>query len=152
MVIVLGVGNLLLSDEGIGIHVIHYLHEHHSNLTNVNFIDGGTLSFTLLPLIENSTGLIIIDAANFHEPPGTVRHFSGVEMDQFLAKIPGSVHEVRLAELLATARLIGQLPEKRAFIGVQPQTVDWGDVPTPDVATAIPQAAKLVLQILDDWS
>lgn len=152
MVVVLGVGNSLLTDEGIGIHVIHYLREYHSDLTDVNYIDGGTLSFTLLPLIENTTGLIVIDAAHFHELPGTVRYFRGTEMDQFVAKMPISVHEVRLAELLAIARLIDQLPEQRAFIGVEPQTVDWGDFPSPVVASAIPQAAQLVLQILNEWS
>ncbi len=152
MITVLGVGNSLLTDEGVGIHVIYYLRDHHSHLTDVNYMDGGTLSFTLLPLIESATGLIIIDAANFHEPAGTVRRFNGTEMDQFLAKTrPSTVHEVQLAELLAMAQLIGQLPEKRALIGIQPQKVDWGDQLSPVVTSAIPQVVQLVLQTLEDW-
>jgi len=149
--LVLGIGNTLLADEGVGIHTIHYLQNHHSTVEGVEYMDGGTLSFTLALPVEDADQLIVIDAAQMDTPPGTVRTFEGDEMDRFLNSGKRTPHEVSVSDLLAMAQLTGRFPENRALIGIQPQQLDWGDDPTPAVAKAIPVAAAEVLRLVNSW-
>ncbi|HEY9150780.1 MAG TPA: hydrogenase maturation protease, partial [Gammaproteobacteria bacterium] len=115
-VLVLGIGNSLLSDEGVGVHAIHSL-EKESPLPGVQYLDGGTLSFTLAGTIEDSEQLIVVDAAELGAPAGTVRCFEGTAMDGFLgSNRKRSVHEVSLLDLLAVVLLAGRLPERRALV------------------------------------
>lgn len=150
--LVLGIGNTLLTDEGIGVYVIRYLAQRYPHLPDVDYMDGGTLSFTLAEPIAAADGLITVDAARLDAPPGSVRRFEGEEMDRFLQGKRSSVHEVSLADLLDMARLTGDLPERRCLIGIQPSAMGWGDQPTPEVEAAIPEAAKLVLDTLFRWT
>ncbi len=150
--LVLGIGNTLLSDEGVGVHAIRALAQDHPHLDNVEFMDGGTLSFTLAGEIEDSRELIVIDAAELGHPPGTVQVFEGEQMDAFLgSNRKRSVHEVGLLDLMAVAHLAGHLPQRRALIGVQPDKVDWGDSPTEAVARAIPHACTRALELITTW-
>jgi hydrogenase maturation protease len=151
--LVLGIGNLLLTDEGAGIHVLRYLTEHHPHLPGVEYLDGGTLSFTLAAAIEDADHVIVIDAAQLHAPPGTVRCFEGEIMDRQLGAAKLSVHEVGLVDLMDIVRLAGRLPHRRALVGIQPETIaEWGENPTPMVAAAVPRAAAEVVRLIDAWS
>lgn len=151
-VLVLGVGNALLSDEGVGVHTVRHLEARHGDLPEVEWLDAGTLSFTLAAAIEDAAGLIVIDAARMHEPPGSVRVHEGEDMDRFLVRHRKlSVHEVSLMDLLQIARLTGSLPARRALIGIEPASLDWGEAPTPAVARAIPVAARHVLDLVARW-
>lgn len=151
--LVLGIGNLLLTDEGAGIHVLRYLLEHHPGLPGVEYLDGGTLSFTLAAAIEDADQLIVIDAAQLHAPPGTVRCFEGEIMDRQLGNAKLSVHEVGLVDLMDIVRLAGRLPQRRALVGIQPATIaEWGEAPSPAVEAAVPQAAAEVARLIDTWS
>lgn len=149
--LILGIGNTLLSDEGIGIHVLHALQEKHPRLDNVEYLDGGTLSFSLASWIENAERLIVLDAAEFHQPPGTLRCLYNQEMDRFLGLPRRSVHEVSLLDLLDIARLTECLPEPRMLIGIQPQKVDWGEHPSAPVAATIPAALSAIEKQLQQW-
>ncbi|BBP01177.1 HyaD/HybD family hydrogenase maturation endopeptidase [Sulfuriferula nivalis] len=150
--LVLGIGNTLLCDEGVGVHAVRALAQDHSHLTDVEFMDGGTLSFSLAGDVEDASQLIIIDAAELDDAPGTVRAFVGEDMDKFLGvNRKRSVHEVGLLDLMAVALLAGHLPERRALIGIQPDIVDWGDAPTTAVALAIPQACDMTLALIAGW-
>ncbi len=149
--VVLGVGNLLLTDEGAGVHAIRKLTPHVEHRDDVFAIDGGTLSFTLAPAIEAASRLIIIDAAQLHAPPGTVRVFYGEDMDRFLGVGKRSVHEVSLIDLLDITRVTTGIPAQRALIGVQPREFDWGDVLTPDVERGVDEAVRLTLALIEQW-
>jgi len=150
--LVLGIGNTLLSDEGVGVHAIHYLQENHPELPNTTIVDGGTLSFTLATDIEQADNLIVIDAAQLHAKAGAVKTFVNDEMDHFLGKgNKRSVHEVGLLDLMHISRMTGHYPKQRALIGIQPQKLDWGDVPTDAVAAAIPLACEQVIQQIRSW-
>lgn len=81
--LILGIGNTLLTDEGVGIHVLQALEPDLAGSTNVTLLDGGTLSFTLAGPIEDAESLIVVDAANIKGAPGTWKLFSGDEMDAF---------------------------------------------------------------------
>jgi hydrogenase maturation protease len=150
-ILVLGIGNVLLCDEGAGVHAMHRL-ERDCSYPGVEFADGGTLSFTLAGLIEDSPALIVLDAAEMKAPPGSVAVFEGGRMDAFLgSERKRSVHEVGLLDLMALAALGGRLPERRALIGIQPQTVDWSEEPTTAVARAIPEACERARELIERW-
>ncbi len=150
--LVLGVGNTLLSDEGAGIHVVRYLQDHHP-LPGVDYMDGGTLSFTLAQAIEDTDNLIVVDAAQLHAVAGAVRVFRDADMDHFLGRHrKRSVHEVSLIDLLAVACLSERMPTRRALIGIQPHLLDWGELPSPVVRAAIPAAAALALELIAEWT
>ena len=149
--LVLGIGNILFCDEGVGIHVLQYLQRRHPFLPGVRYLDGGTLSFTLSEEISESKNLIVIDAAQLNEAPGTIRCFEGPRMDCFLGANGRSVHEVGLTDLLDIARLEGCLAENRALLGIQPHKLDWGETPTDLVARIVPNAAEKVFSILERW-
>jgi len=150
--LVLGIGNSLLTDEGIGVHVVTFLKYHHGGLRDVEFLDGGTLSFTLADDIARSGNLIVVDAARMGEAPGTVKCFLDTDMDRYLSAAQASVHEVGLGDLLDIARLTDTLPQRRALVGIEPESLDWGDRPTPRVAEAITSAAQQVLVLLQQWN
>lgn len=150
-ILVLGIGNTLLSDEGIGIHVIKYMRRQHPAPEGVTYLDGGTLSFTLASEIEDADSLIVVDAARVGGQPGNVACMTGSRMDHFLGTAKRSVHEVGLLDLLDIARLTETLPENRALVGIQPGIVDWGEQPTPAVSSAIPSAAKHVNNLVNSW-
>ena len=149
--LVLGIGNTLLADEGTGVHMLDYMSRHHPDLTGVEYLDGGTLSFTLAPWIEEADNLIVIDAAELDAPPGTVEVFNGQEMDRFAGKTKRSVHEVSLGDLLAIAHLTDAIPENRVLIAIQPEKVDWGSCLSNPVKRALPIAAQQIVERLGRW-
>lgn len=150
-VLVLGIGNTLLGDEGAGIHTLHYLARHFENRSDIDYLDGGTLSFTLATRIEAARKLIVIDAAQLSAEPGSVRCFVGAEMDDFVGKAKRSVHEVGLKDLMDIARLTGSMPDKRALVGIQPEYIGWSDNPSTPVERAIPVAAEKVISLVRQW-
>jgi hydrogenase maturation protease len=150
-ILVLGIGNVLLCDEGAGVHAMHCL-ERECAFPGVEYADGGTLSFTLAGLIDSSAALIVLDAAEMKAAPGSVEVFEGRRMDEFLgSERKRSVHEVGLLDLMALAALGGRLPARRALIGIQPQTVDWSEEPTAAVARAIPEACERARELIERW-
>ena len=149
--LILGIGNTLLSDEGVGVHVVRYLEQHHPNSPAVSFLDGGTLSFTLAEPIAEHDNLIVVDAARLGQPPGTVRCLEGAAMDRYLTGNRASVHEVGLMDLFDISRLSGTFPAHRALIGVEPAVLDWGEHPSAAVASAIPRAAQMALELAVRW-
>ena len=150
--LILGMGNTLLGDEGVGVHTVNSLQKEEAALRNIELVDGGTLSFVLAGPIEDADSLIVIDAAQLGSAPGTVRLFEGAEMDRFVMSARNrSVHEVSLADLLVIAHLSGQLPAQRALIGIQPERIDWSDSLSASVATAVPMACKFIRVLLMRW-
>lgn len=150
--LVLGIGNTLLSDEGVGVHVLHELEKNNQIKGDVEYLDGGTLSFTLAGPIESCDQFIVVDAAELKSNPGTVRVFEAEEMDSYITNgNKRSVHEVGLLDLLSIALLSGNLPARRALVGIQPQKLDWGNHPTDEVADAIPQAVREVEGLVSRW-
>jgi hydrogenase maturation protease len=150
--LVLGVGNTLLSDEGAGVHAMQYLADHYDDLPATRFLDAGTLSFTLAADIADADNLLIFDAAQLDEEPATVRVFEGAAFDEFLKSGRRSVHEVGFADLMDIARLQDCLPARRALIGLQPETLGWGEQPGDKVTAAIPHAAALAAELINHWA
>jgi len=151
-VLILGIGNSLLRDEGAGIHALNHLREELSGHDDITFIDGGTLSFTLAGYIEDTSHLIVIDAAQLDAAPGHSQVFEGEAMDEFIgSNRKRSVHEVSLLDLMAIARLSDRLPERRALIGIQPAEINWGEHPSAAVAAAMPQVCAQAKKLIEEW-
>ncbi len=149
--LILGIGNTLLTDEGAGIHALNLLQSKYPDSSNLTFIDGGTLSFTLAVWIEDCTNLIVFDATELHQPAGTVNTFVGNAMDEFLGSTKRSPHEVGLLDLMDIARLTEHLPENRALIGIQPETMGWGMHPSKPVQNALGHAVNEAVNLIEQW-
>lgn len=149
--LILGIGNTLLSDEGLGIHLLDYLRQHYPDLPGVTYLDGGTLSFTLAPSIVECDNLIVLDAAQLNAPPGSIRLLVDSDMDRFIGQGKRSVHEVGLVDLLTIALLQDHLPGRRALLGIQPAAFGWGETLSNAVAEALPSAAEQVVDLLYKW-
>ncbi|WP_428624322.1 HyaD/HybD family hydrogenase maturation endopeptidase [Sedimenticola sp.] len=150
--LVLGIGNTLLTDEGVGVHVIRRLQEQYPDREDAVFIDGGTLSFSLAGLLAEHDQLIVVDAARTGGTPGSIVCYVESEMDRYLTGNRQSVHEVGLTDLLDIARLSDHYPEKRALIGIEPESLDWGEQPSLLVDAALPAAVQTVLDLIDQWT
>lgn len=150
--LVLGVGNTILTDEGVGPWVVDRLAELNPDLPGVTWMDGGTLSFSIAASVEDADYLIVVDATNLKSEPGTVRVFEDAEMDRILSQHGRSVHEVGLMDLMNMARFAGLVPRRRALVGIQPEIVDWGTAPSPRVAAAVPEAARAVAALIKEWT
>jgi len=149
-VLIMGVGNTLLQDDGAGVHVANSVKDM-SDPPPVNVLDGGTLGLSLLPEIEDAAGLIVVDAGQIGEAPGSIRVFRNAEMDRQLSGKKSTVHEVAVADLLAAAAMSGQLPADRALVVIQPASIEWGLSPTSPVQAAIPKARDKVAEIARGW-
>jgi hydrogenase maturation protease len=144
--LVLGIGNRLLQDDAAGPLVVDALRD---CLPNGARLDGGTMGLGLLPEIECSDALIVVDAARFGAEPGTVRVFEGEAMDAQAMGRKTSVHEVALADLLGAAALQGLLPPRRALVAVEPARTELGLEPTPAVRGVLPRMADAVLAAVE---
>jgi hydrogenase maturation protease len=149
--LVLGFGNVLLSDDGAGVRILGSL----SSMLGpdvAHFIDAGTLSFSLLPYIESANSLLAIDAADIDGNAGTLGLYEGAAMDAFLHSTRRrTVHEVGLIDLLDMARLSDCLPARRALLCVQPGVIDWSEQLSPPVAAAVPEAVRQAASLLERW-
>lgn len=149
--LVLAIGNTLLSDEGAGLQVLKKLQATHHADDAVEFLDGGTLSFTLAAAVSEADNLIVIDAAQLQREAGAVDCMVNEQMDAFLGACKRSVHEIGLLDLLDISRLTDSLPEQRALIGIQPAIIDWGDALSKPVEQAVPIAVQHAMDLLSEW-
>lgn len=150
-IVVLGVGNILMSDEAVGVRVVERMVSHAEDFSGVEFIDGGTAGLALLTLIEGYDGLIAVDAASMDAAPGSVRTFEGEEMDAFLSARSRSAHDIGLDDLLNAQRIRGLLPDRRALVGIQPERLNLGENLSPPVADALADAEAAVIGIIRRW-
>jgi hydrogenase maturation protease len=149
--LVVGFGNVLLSDDGAGVRLVEQLRSEVEPDTAL-FIDGGTLSFSLLSYLEAADSMLVIDAADLNSAAGAIDLFEGAAMDEFLkSSRRRTVHEVGLIDLLDMARLQDCLPGRRALMCIQPGRIDWTETLSVPVAEALFEAARLARATLQRW-
>lgn len=141
--LVLGLGNIIMSDDGVGPKVIELLQKDGGLPDDVLLLDGGTLGLDLLPHLEGVQRLIIVDAVEIGKAPGTVVRLTGDEVPMAL-ETKLSPHQMGMKDLLAVARLMGQLPDEIVLIGVQPACLEMDTELTPLVAAALPTLLAMV--------
>ncbi|MFN3867498.1 MAG: HyaD/HybD family hydrogenase maturation endopeptidase [Hyphomicrobiaceae bacterium] len=150
-ILILGLGNTLLSDDGVGVHIVEMMRDEYAANGDVKLRDGGTLGLALLPDIKESRALILVDAAECGAAPGDVRCFIGDDMDRRLGGKKRTAHEVAAADLLDAAQLTGHRPTLRALVAVQPGSTEWGLEPTGAVLAAVPRACAEIRQLVAAW-
>jgi hydrogenase maturation protease len=124
--VVVGLGNILLSDEGIGVHIVRRLAEVKERYPQVDFIDAGSAGMSLLHLIANRKKAIIIDCAKMGEEPGTIRRFTSNEVQSIKQLSHYSLHETDILQVINLSKQLGERPEKIVFFGVEPESLDLG--------------------------
>jgi len=147
---IVGIGNSLLTDDGAGIHALERFADGNTE-DDVFCLDGGTVGLALLDRLSDLDSLIVLDAMKLGLKPGTVTVLEGEAMDAHLRNQHGSVHEVGLSDLMDALRLRGDVPAKRALIGIEPEDMGWGTWPTPAVAASLPEAADEAHALLLRW-
>lgn len=150
--IVLGLGNLLLQDDGVGLSLLEALRSIPSKLSDqVELVDGGTQGISLLGRIEGRRGLLILDAIRLGDPPGTLHVFEGEDLPSVLPPSATSGHEGNCGDLMRAAMLLGSLPPQIALVGLEPEVVRTGMGLSPQVNAAVPAAAGAAASILARW-
>lgn len=149
-VAVVGLGNLILSDDGVGVHVVQYLNEAFRFSEGVTVIDGGTSAIDLLDQLVEAEHLIFVDAARTGGAPGTVVELEGARLPAWFRQRM-SPHQVGLADLLATLALMDHAPKSVTLIGIEPQSMELGTELTTAVQDAIAPAIAKVLAKLSTF-
>jgi hydrogenase maturation protease len=144
-ILVLGVGNLLLRDEGIGIRVIEKLQSEYTFSPNVELMDGGTLGLRLLDPISQADHVIVVDAVQNGRSPGTLYRLPADELQKKVT-FKNSLHQLDLLETLAYAEMMGNRPGG-VIVGVEPEDISpWGLELTPVVAARLQEMCERVLE------
>lgn len=144
-VTVLGVGNLLLQDEGIGVHVVHKLTERKMDYPNLEIIDAGTSPEIMASLQGDIDKLIIVDAVKGGDKPGTLYRF-GLDDVDVDSSSSISLHEMGVLQNIKMMALLNRQPGSTIIIGVEPKTIDYGLELSPEISAKVPRVIELVLE------
>lgn len=148
--VVLGLGNLLNRDEGLGVQALKHLDAQLGEQSEFELLDGGVLGLNLLMIVEECSHLLILDAVNAGQPAGTIVElrkeqiplYSGVKLSQ---------HQVTFQEVLGLAKMRGYLPEHLHLIGIQPEDLSIGLELSPTVEHALPGVIDRACVVLGNW-
>jgi hydrogenase maturation protease len=140
-VLMLGIGNLLWADEGFGVRAVEALNRHYEFPDTVTLMDGGTQGLYLIEHVASADVLVVFDAVDYGLAPGALKLVEDAEVPKFLGAKKMSLHQTGFQEVLATAGLLGRLPQHLFLIGVQPAELeDYGGSLRPEVKAQIPAA------------
>ena len=149
-ILLLGAGNILLQDEGLGVHALRRLLERYILPSEVLAVDGGVQGMDLLPLLEEAQALLIVDAVAAGAEPGALVRLEGRQIPSALA-LKISMHQMGLQELLALGTLRGTLPTRVVLWGMEPASMDWGLALSEPVAYALDGLVESVAEELRAW-
>lgn len=142
-IVILGVGNLLLRDEGFGVHLIKILRKEDLGYPNVEIVDGGT-SPEIVSLVEGASKLIIIDAVKGGKEPGTIYRFNINDVSFTNSPMGLSLHQMGVADSLKMLELLGKQPKTTIVIGIEPMTIDYGLELSQEIQGKMPQIIGLI--------
>jgi hydrogenase maturation protease len=149
-ILVIGLGNILLKDEGVGVHTVNDMGKRYTFSPPVELIDGGTMGLDLLPFFEEYKRILIVDAVDFGKEPG---HIEAIEDEHipfvFLPKL--SAHHIGLYDVLFAAELMDIKPEKICLIGIQPESIDVGLEMTAQIRSNMVRITEQIVRKLEEW-
>ena len=149
-ILLIGLGNILLRDEGVGVHVIHILKERYHFGPSLEIIDGGTLGLDLLPFLETCDKVLFVDAINFGREPGYVGEIEDDAIPSaFQTKL--SVHHIGVADLFLAAKWMDLKLANMCLIGIQPQSIEMGLEMTDCITDKLEELMDRVFQRLKGW-
>jgi hydrogenase maturation protease len=148
--VVMGLGNLLNRDEGLGVQALKLLDAQLGNQSDFELLDGGVLGLNLLMIVEECSHLLILDAVNVGKPAGTVVEMRKEEIPLY-AGIKLSQHQITFQEVLGLANIRGFLPEHLHLVGIQPEDISIGLDLSPTIELALPEVISRALVVLENW-
>lgn len=150
--LVLGIGNLLWADEGFGVRCVEELHRHYALPAGVRVMDGGTQGLYLVQYVQQARNLLVFDAVDWGDAPGTLRVVRDDEVPAFLGVKKMSLHQTGFQEVIAAADLLGGRPSRMTLIGVQAEELDdWGGSLRPATRARIAPALERACAELRTW-
>jgi hydrogenase maturation protease len=142
-IVILGIGNVLLSDEGVGVHVANELAK--MDLPpDVSVVEGGTDGFRLLNIITEADRLIIVDAVKGGAEPGSIYRFDVGDVRSCPSGFKTSVHQISILEVIDLSALIGKTPHT-TVIGIEPKSLEMAMELSPEIKDMVPKVIGLVL-------
>ena len=147
-IVVIGIGNLLLMDEGIGVHTINEL-EKHDLPGSIEIYDGGTGGFKLIDLMHGAARVIFIDAVDTGKAPGSVTIFRAEEVHSIYNKKKYSLHDTDLMEIIKMAEMLGN-PPMIEIVGIQPKTINYGTTLSKELAVSMSNIVNSVLKRIEE--
>lgn len=151
LISVIGLGNILMRDEGVGVHAIRAFQERYDAPDTVEIVDGGTAGFDLLPLIEGREKVLLVDAVNFGREPGFIDTLVNDEIPaRFGTK--ASLHHLGLMDILSITKLAGSAPTELCLVGIQPKALEVGLDMTPEMCDKVEILVERVVNKLRDWN
>ncbi len=152
VITILGVGNILMSDEGFGVRVVEYLQANYHFPPGIELMDGGTSGIYLAPVIEDSRRLLIIDVLNMEGPAGGIHLLSADEMRGAGLQISVSPHQVGLLEIIDLCRLRDKAPAEIRIIGIIPQDLNLSLELSPTLRAKVKPVADMVIKQIEEWT
>jgi len=145
---ILGLGNILLADEGFGVHFVRYFEDSYILPENVEIVDGGVMGYVLLDVFDRSDFIIVIDCIKLEDEPGSIYRFTH---EEFITKLPPptSAHEVKFSDVLIKAEMIGDLPEMIFLCIVPKEFKDMDLKMTQDLKKRLPVMESLLIKELE---
>jgi hydrogenase maturation protease len=147
--VVIGVGNTILSDDGVGVHAARLLMRDSRVPPGIGILDGGTLGLELLAYVVDASRILLLDAVHSGAPPGTLTRLTGKEMLD--RKIAWSVHQVGVTDLLVALTLMSSRNPEIVLLGVEPASTDWGTSLSVAVEAALAPFVEAALHQLCAW-
>lgn len=148
--VAVGVGNTILSDDGVGVHALHLLESDSRIPPGVVFLDGGTLGLSLLPCLSDVARVLFLDAVDTGQPPGTLTRLTGDGLLGGTAKL--TVHQIGVVDLIATLAFVASVSQEIVVLGVQPASTDWGTTLSTQVEAVLGQLVEMAVEQLQRWS
>jgi hydrogenase maturation protease len=143
-IVVLGIGNILLTDEGVGVRTVERLVAEWVLPPEVEAIDGGTCGMEMLEQLEHLDALVVVDCVRFGQPPATSILLAGDDVPVFF-RTKLSPHQVGLCDVLASLEFAGRAPRETVIVGMQPASMDLGMELSPAVAAKVPELVGMVV-------
>jgi hydrogenase maturation protease len=149
-VMLIGLGNILMQVEGVGVHAVRALQEGYEVPAGLEIVDGGTFALDLLPYIEGRERVLFVDAVNFGEEPGFIQVLENQEIPALFGT-KGSLHHLGLMDVLAAAQLLDVAPQEICLIGIQPQAIEVGLELTGVIQGKMELLLAKIMVKLQDW-
>lgn len=148
--VVIGVGNTILSDDGVGVHAARLLQSDPRVPPGITILDGGTIGLELVPYAYDASRVLLLDAMNSGKAPGTLARMTGEDL--LATKTGWSAHQLGVADLIAALALVSTRHQDIVVLGVQPANTDWGTTLSPDVEAALAPLIEAALAQLQTWN
>lgn len=148
-IVVIGVGNTILSDDGVGVHAARLLESDPRVPPGVTILDGGTIGLELVRYASDASCLLLLDAMNLGQAPGTLARMIGRDLLERASA--SSAHQLGVMDLIAALLLVSRHPQDIVVLGIQPASTDWGTRLSPAVDTALERLVNAALGQLNIW-